>query len=98
MTIPVRPCIECGRCTRTTTSRCAAHEREFQRRRNRVRVQYQGAWKRDSAAARRAVTHCPRCGVVLIKSKTARNGSTFDHETGRVECRSCNSSHRRDAT
>lgn len=99
--IPLRPCLVCGLRTRTTAPRCGPHEREYQRRRNtnpRRQALYGGAYPTQRRQALANATLCPRCGVDLIRSRTARNGATWDHEHGQVECRSCNSSHRRDAT
>lgn len=82
--LPDGPCLER---TRNPAGRCRPCEQEFQRRRNRARVQYQGAWKATSARARRAQRWCSICGTTA--------DLTLDHEHGQVECRSCNAAHRR---
>lgn len=82
--LPGRPCTER---TRNRNGRCGPCESAFQRNRNRIRVQYHGSWKSTSRAARRNQPWCSNCGTLV--------DLTFDHERGVVECRSCNSSHRR---
>ena len=84
----LRACLLCGARTRDPGPRCRPCEQAFQRRRNRARLQYQGTWKGASKRARRAQPWCSRCGTTT--------DLTLDHEHGQVECRSCNSSHRRD--
>lgn len=84
----VRLCLDCGIRFRGDGPRCVEHERAHQRRRNQARVQYQGAWKRRSLAERRAQPWCSVCGTPF--------DLTLDHETGQVQCRTHNSSHRRD--
>lgn len=88
MTSPLRPCLSCGLRFRGTGSRCPGCERARQRRRNQIRTEYQGAWRRRSLAERRAQPWCSICGTTA--------DLTLDHEHGQVECRPCNSSHRRD--
>lgn len=85
----LRTCIDCGARYRTGDSRCRPCELARHRKRNASRTQYQGAWRKTSAAARRAQPWCSVCGTP--------NDLTLDHEHGVVECRSCNSSHRRNA-
>lgn len=82
--LPGRPCTER---TPNRNGRCTSCESQFQRARNKVRVQYQGSWKRTSLAARRNQPWCSICGTLA--------DLTFDHEHAQVECRRCNSSHRR---
>lgn len=91
---PALRCLDCGvRChpTRWAGGRCPPCDRRRQRARNRRRTQYQGDWQRRSREARRAEPWChrPGCPAPLTCNLT------YDHETGTVECRSCNSSHRR---
>lgn len=96
MTLPQRPCLTCGILTRSTTSRCGPHEREHQRQRNAARkALYAGPYIAQRRKALAGATLCPLCGVDLIRSRTARNGATWDHEHSQIECRSCNSSHRK---
>lgn len=83
----LRRCLDCGDTYRVGNSRCRPCELVKQRRRNAQRTQYQGGWSRTSTAARRAQPWCSVCGT--------RTDLTLDHEHGQVECRSCNSSHRR---
>lgn len=85
---PLRPCLDCGTRTRNPGSRCRSCELAHQRARNAARkAQYGGTWAATSRRARRARPICARCGRT--------DDLTLDHETGQVECRSCNSSHRR---
>lgn len=84
---PPKPCLDCGVPTRNPGGRCRPHELEHQRRRNQKRTQYQGTWPATSRRARRAQPWCSICGTT--------QDLTLDHEHGQVECRSCNSSHRR---
>ena len=100
---PQRPCLgvpgrACGTLTRNPGGRCRPCELEHQRQRNSKRLQYQGGWQTISKAARAAATHCTVCGVQLVISKTDPRGSTYDHETLTVQCRRCNSAHRRNVT
>ena len=67
--------------------RCPAHEAMHQRVRNQRRTQYAGAWYAISRRARKAQPWCTICGTTT--------DLTLDHEHGQVECKSCNSSHRR---
>jgi len=85
--LPGRPCTER---TDLPGGRCRTCNAEMNRGRNAARVQYQGRWKRTSLAARRNQPWCSLCGTII--------DLTYDHEHGQVECRSCNSSHRRDAS
>lgn len=88
MTIPVRPCLDCGLRTRTTAARCGPCERARQRRRNAARSQlYDTDHRRLSRLARLVCPWCCICGTTT--------DLTWDHEHRQVECRSCNSSHRR---
>lgn len=87
-----RPCNEVA----YEGSRCKWCQKEWNRRRNALRDQYHGAWRAASRKARAGATNCARCGVALVKSNRSPRGATLDHETGTVECRSCNSSHRRE--
>lgn len=88
---PLRPCLTCSRLTRAAQGRCAPCEAERQHRRNQIRTQYQGAWRSTSKKARTQAiaegTGCALCGTL--------EDLCLDHEHGQVECRSCNSSHRR---
>lgn len=89
---PLRPCLDCGIRTRTTAPRCGPCERTRQRRRNqdpRRLDLYNNAHRRRSRAAREHLP-CAICGT--------RIDLTWDHEHGQVECRPCNSSHRRNPT
>lgn len=85
--LPGRPCTDR---TDRTNGRCATCNAELNRERNATRIQYRGSWKRTSIAARRNQPWCANCGTLV--------DLTYDHEHGQVECRSCNSSHRRDAS
>jgi len=87
VTRPLQVCLDCGARHRLGGPRCAPCERTHQRTRNAARAQYAGSWAATSRRARRAVGQCARCG--------ATDDLTLDHETGQVECRACNSSHRR---
>ena len=84
---PQRPCLTCGTLTRNPGSRCRPCEQAHQRTRNQTRTQYTGTWQATSRRARKAQPWCSICG--------ATSDLTLDHEHGQVECRSCNSSHRR---
>lgn len=89
---PLRICLgvadqACATRTRNPGGRCRPCELEFQRRRNQARLQYQGSWKGVSRRARRAQPWCSVCGTPY--------DLTLDHEHGQVECRPCNSGHRR---
>lgn len=84
--LPGRPCHER---TDRIGGRCASCSSELNRGRNYTRAQYRGRWKRVSIAARQNQPWCSICGTLA--------DLTYDHEHGQVECRSCNSSHRRDA-
>ena len=89
--IPLRPCLDCGRRTHTTSPRCGPCDRAHQRARNAARAAlYDTAHRRQSKAARKAQPWCSLCGITA--------DLTWDHEHRQVECRSCNSSHRREAT
>lgn len=87
MTRPLRICVDCGARHRLAGARCRPCELTHQRARNAARPQYAGSWASTSRRARRAIGQCVRCGTTA--------DLTFDHEHGQVECRSCNSSHRR---
>lgn len=82
----LRPCLEPGCPNLTRTTRCPACESRHQSARNRARPQYAGSWPRLSRQARKSQPWCTRCGATA--------DLTLDHETGTVECRSCNASHR----
>lgn len=88
--LPGHPCLER---TRNPAGRCRPCELEHQRRRNAARPQYAGTWPAKSRRARQAEPWCHRPGC----PDPFTADLTFDHETGTVECRHCNSSHRRDA-
>lgn len=95
-TRPLRPCLGCQILTRSSTGRCGVCETKLQKDRNQARkALYAGPYIAHRRKALAGATLCPRCGIDLIRSRTARNGATWDHEHGQVECRSCNSSHRR---
>ena len=89
----MKPCIApgCPIIIQGRGPRCPAHEAMHQRVRNQQRTQYAGAWYATSRRARRQAiqdgTGCALCGAL--------DDLTLDHEHGQVECRSCNSSHRR---
>jgi len=96
MTRPHRRClglpgIRCDELTRNPGGRCRRCEQAFQRIRNQKRTQYAGGWKRLSQKAREEEPWCHRPGC----PNPHTSDLTFDHETGTVECRPCNSSHRR---
>jgi hypothetical protein len=80
------PCLDCHRLS--PSHRCPTCQKDRDRRRNARRLQYKGTWEVTSRKARKAQPWCTRCG--------ATTDLTLDHESGTVECRSCNSRHRRD--
>lgn len=83
-----RICLECNKRHQHDGPRCYPCHLARERARNTARRNlYGGAWRATSKRARKAVGHCVRCGTTA--------DLTLDHETGQVECRSCNSSHRR---
>lgn len=85
---PLKLCIECSTRHREPGPRCRTHELAHQKARNAARRHlYGGTWAATSRRARKAVGSCALCG--------ARRDLTLDHEHGQVECRSCNSKHRR---
>lgn len=84
---PQRPCLNCGTPTRNPNSRCRPCEQQHQRDRNQRRTQYHGDWATISKQARLAQPYCSLCGTT--------KDLTLDHEHQQVECRTCNSSHRR---
>lgn len=83
----MKPCLQCA--VPTDGTYCLGCRRARDRDRNRRRLQYAGAWQTISRAARAAQPWCSICGTQL--------DLTLDHEHAQVECRSCNSSHRRNA-
>lgn len=83
----MKHCLDCGLLAQST--RCPSCERDRQRRRNQERTQYQGTWRTTSKRARQAQPWCSLCGTTA--------DLTLDHEHGQVECRRCNSGHRRNA-
>jgi DNA-directed RNA polymerase subunit RPC12/RpoP len=87
MTRPLRICLDCIARHYETGPRCRTCYLNHQKARNAARPQYTGTWRTTSRHARRAIRQCARCGQ--------RTDLTLDHETGQVECRHCNSSHRR---
>lgn len=91
MTKPQVPCLVCGARTRHPSGRCYRHYLEQQRARNQARkTLYGGSWAKRSREARRAQPACVLCGSPF--------DLTLDHEHAQVECRRCNSSHRRNAS
>lgn len=85
--LPDQPCVDR---TRNPGGRCRPCEQEFQRRRNALerRREYRtAAYQRRSRLARARQPWCSICGSTV--------DATWDHEHRQVECRSCNSSHRR---
>lgn len=92
----MRPCLTCG--VPTPETRCRPCELARQRGRNakpeRVELYGRGYQVRRKQLLKYA-THCARCGVGLVRSKTDGRGATYDHATNSVQCRSCNSSARR---
>jgi len=85
---PLKLCLECNGRHREDGARCRPCERERQRRRNAARPQYAGTWRAFSKRQREAAGHrCANCGRI--------GDDTFDHEHWQVECRACNSRHRR---
>ena len=103
MTRPNRPCLglpgyPCGQLTRNPNGRCRPCQQAFDRARNRARTQYAGAWKTASRTARKAEPwcHCDLPGHGHDNQLCHRTKDlTLDHQYGRVECRTCNSRHRR---
>lgn len=88
---PQRICLDCPTLTRNPNGRCRTCQQAHDRARNQRRTQYQGDWQRISREAREAEPWChhPACPNPFTSDLT------FDHQYARVECRSCNSSHRR---
>lgn len=85
---PLTICADCGGRHREDGARCRPCSLAHQRARNATRAAYYDAThRRHSRQARRAQPWCSICGGKL--------NLTWDHEHGQVECRSCNSSHRR---
>lgn len=85
-----RTCLDCGTLHNRPDPRCRPCYLTHQQRRNhnpRRQALYSGPWATLSRRARATSPMCFRCG--------ARRDLTLDHETGTVECRPCNSSHRR---
>lgn len=76
--LPGKPCH-----TRTDQARCPTCQAGYTRRRRQL---YGGAWSRISRAARTTTPWCSVCGT--------QDDLTLDHETGTVQCRRHNSSHR----
>jgi hypothetical protein len=91
MTRPLKTCLDCGARHNEPGPRCRPHHLAHQRTRNASRPQYAGAWRTTSRRARQAEPWCHRPGCPNPFTRDL----TFDHETETVECRSCNSSHRR---
>lgn len=91
----MRPCLDCNEPTYET--RCRACEAHRQRLRNAKpeRAQYAGGYQAFRKRLLKYATHCAKCGGVLVRSKTSPQGATYDHATNSVQCRSCNSSGRR---
>lgn len=87
MTPAMRVCLDCGKRHRHDGPRCWACYSARERARNATRTQYAGRWRATSRRARHAVPYCAMCGTTA--------DLTLDHEHGQVECRSCNSAHRR---
>lgn len=86
----LRHCLDCQILTRSTTSRCGPCQRNREKTRNAARKDlYGGTWYATSRRARKNQPWCSVCG--------AETQLTLDHERWQVECRSCNSSHRRNA-
>lgn len=103
MTRPQRPCLgvqerPCPTLTRNPKGRCAECQKVFDRLRNQARTQYQGAWAAASRTARKAEPwcHCDLAGHGHDGMCSRTEDLTLDHQYGRVECRSCNSAHRRE--
>jgi len=95
---PQRPCLDCGALTRNPGGRCRPHELEHQRARNQKRTQYAGQWQALSRQARQTTPwcHCDLPGHGHDgRICNQLDDLTLDHQFGRVECRSCNSAHRR---
>lgn len=92
----MRLCLDCHRPTAET--RCRACEKARQRVRNakpeRVAL-YGGDYQARRKQLFKYATHCSKCGVVLVRSKTSPQAKTYDHATDSIRCRSCNSSARR---
>lgn len=81
-------CLDCGARHRLDGPRCRHCYLTQQRARNAARTQYAGPWRTFSQRAREAAGHqCAICGRI--------GDDTYDHEHWQVECRPCNSSHRR---
>lgn len=88
---PQVPCIDCGARTRNPGGRCRPCYLKHEKARNEARrALYGGSWAKTSRAARRAQPCCVLCGSPF--------DLTLDHEHRQVECRSCNSSHRKNVS
>ena len=87
---PLRPCLDCGARHRLAGPRCHGCNRAHQAARNAARGDlYDTDHRRLSRLARLIHPWCAICGTA--------GDLTWDHEHRQVECRSCNSSHRRNA-
>lgn len=85
-----RPCLDCPAYT-AKGPRCPTCEAKRQRARNeRRKPLYGGSWYATSRRMRKAQPWCSICG--------STEALTVDHEHGRVECRECNSRHRKDVS
>ena len=87
----MRPCLDCG--TPATGTRCPAHQRQLDAKRNARRTWYHGDWDRRSRDARAAhlAEHGPVClGYQRPAHPVDPADLQLDHTTGRVLCRWCN--------
>lgn len=99
MTRPLRPCLDCPDLTRNPRGRCRPCQQRHDHHRNARRTQYAGTWKTTSKQARTAEPwcHCTLHGHGHDGRICNRlDDLTTDHEHHQVECRSCNSAHRRE--
>jgi len=60
MTMPMRPCIECGQLSNTT--RCKTCQQQLDRERNATRAHYKGDYRKRAAQIRANASTCWICG------------------------------------
>lgn len=88
-----RVCLDCNQRHHNDGPRCYPCHLARERVRNQSparKALYGGTWRATSKRARKAVPFCAICGTTA--------DLTLDHEHGQVECRVCNSRHRRNAS
>lgn len=91
-----RLCLDCGATHTRPDPRCRRCYLDRQRARNATRAGfYDTAHRRLSEVARIVHPWCAICGATKAELDATGEVLTWDHEHRQVECRSCNSSHRR---